>query len=194
VKWLARYKIFCHIKLMAKSILQRIEGLGSGLSIANVIIIAVVIALAVAFFRSVCGVKDGMANQGVMPALYPGGPVAPQAGPAPAPTGQDFAATAVPPGMGQGSASADPEQLKPPGALKINWLRPPLLSQNPLRNANLTVREDPLIPKVNVGPFLNSTIDQSDRPGLTTCEPPTLGPGPMAAPSQSHFANSFAYA
>lgn len=182
---------------MAKSILQRIEGLGSGLSIANVIIIAVVIALAVAFFRSMCGTKDGMANQGIMPAAYPGGPMGPmgpQAGPASAMTGQDFAATAVPPGMGQGSASADPEQLKPPGALKINWLRPPLLSQNPLRNANLTVREDPLIPKVNVGPFLNSTIDQSDRPGLTTCEPPAPGPGPMAAPSQSHFANSFASA
>lgn len=181
---------------MAKSILQRIEGLGSGLSIANVIIIAVVIALAMALFRGICSVKDGMANQGVMPAVYPGGPIASQAGPAPAPapSGQDFAATAVPPGIGHSGAPTDPEQLKPPGALKINWLRPPLLSQNPLRNANLTVREDPLIPKVSVGPFLNSTIDQSDRPGLTTCEPPTPGPGPMAAPSQSHFANSFASA
>jgi len=181
---------------MAKSILQRIEGLGSGLSIANVIIIAVVIALAVAFFRGICATRDGIANQGLMPAAYPGGPVAPQAGPAPAPapSGQDFGATAVPPGMGHGGAPADPEQLKPPGALKINWLRPPLLSQNPLRNANLTLREDPLIPKVSVGPFLNSTIDQSDRPGLTTCDPPAPGPGPMAAPSQSHFANSFASA
>jgi hypothetical protein len=177
---------------MAKSILQRIEGLGGSLSIANVIIIAVVIALAVAFFRGLCATKDGMVNAGQMPAAYPGGPVAPQAGPAPAQ--QDFAATAVPPGMGHGGAPADPEQLKPLGALKINWLRPPLLSQNPLRNANLTLREDPLIPKVDVGPFHNSTIDQSDRPGLTTCESPAPGPGPMAVPSQSHFANSFASA
>ena len=179
---------------MAKSIIQRIEGLGSGVSIANVIIIAVVIALAVAFFRSMCATKDGMANQGMMPAAYPGEPTTLQAGPAPAPSSYDFGATAVPQGMGHGGQAADPEQLKPPGALKINWLRPPLLSQNPLRNANLTLREDPLIPKVNVGPFLNSTIDQSDRPGLTTCEPPAPGPGPMAAPSQSHFANSFASA
>jgi len=169
---------------MAKTVLQRIEGIAGasgGLSIANIILVAVVIALGIALFRGLCAAsRDGIANQGYAPAPYPGGPVA--AGPAqvgaPAPNGN--------------VDSNDPEQLKPANALKVNWLRPPLLSQNPLRNANLTLREDPLIPKVDVGPFLNSTIDQSDRPGLTTCGPPSGGPGPMAATTDDHFANTFA--
>lgn len=182
---------------MAKTVLQRIEGIagaGSGLSIANVILVAVVIALAIALFRGLCAVsgREGMGNAGVNPASYPGGPAGP-VGPAPVGAANPGTATAapVPPGTG-GISATDPDQLKPPNALKVNWLRPPLLSQNPLRNANLTIREDPLIPKVDVGPFLNSTIDQSDRPGLTTCEPPSAGPGPMAATTDDHFANNYA--
>jgi hypothetical protein len=173
---------------MAKTVLQRLEGMADtsgGLSIANVILVAVVIALAVALFRGLCAAsgRDGMANKGLSPAPYPGGPAGP-VGPAPV----DGVAAAAP-GTAPGT---DASQLLPQNALKVNWLRPPLLSQNPLRNANLTVREDPLIPKVDVGPFLNSTIDQSDRPGLTTCEPPSAGPGPMAASADDHFANAFA--
>jgi hypothetical protein len=178
-------EIFSLDRLMAKTVLQRIEGIAGasgGLSIANIILVAVVIALGVALFRGLCAVsRDGMVNQGLAPGPYPGGPVA--AGPAP---------VGAPAPTGPPVGSTDPEQLKPPNALKVNWLRPPLLSQNPLRNANLTVREDPLIPKVDVGPFLNSTIDQSDRPGLTTCGPPAGGPGPMAATTDNHFANSYA--
>ena len=182
---------------MAKSVLQRIEGMSSGLSIANVIIFAVAIALALALFRGLCAAtasRDGMANQGLSPGAYSAGQAGP-VGPAPVGAINIGAATAgtVPPGMSAGAGGpSDPEQLKPPGALKVNWLRPPLLSQNPLRNANLTIREDPLIPKVDIGPFQNSTIDQSDRPGLTTCGAPAAGPGPMAASTDDHFANSFA--
>lgn len=182
---------------MAKTVLQRIEGMAGasgGLSISNVILVAVAIALAIALFRGLCAAskRDGMTSQGLSPGKYPGGPAGP-VGPAPVGAGDAGVSTAaaVPPGTG-GVQATDPEQLLPEGALKVNWLRPPLLSQNPLRNANMTVREDPLIPKVDVGPFLNSTIDQSDRPGLTTCEPPSAGPGPMAASTDNHFANSFA--
>ena len=182
---------------MAKTVLQRIEGIagaGGGLSIANVILVAVVIALAIALFRGLCAMsgRDGMANAGLNPAVYPGGSPG-SVGPAPVGASNPGMSTAAPVPSGTcGISPTDPDQLKPPNALKVNWLRPPLLSQNPLRNANLTIREDPLIPKVDVGPFLNSTIDQSDRPGLTTCEPPSGGPGPMAASTDDHFANTFA--
>ena len=180
------------------TMLKSLEGFfgKGGMSITHVIIIAVAIVLAIALFRGACaasGMRDGMTG-GLAPAQYPGGPGGVSV---PAPVGamnQGVAtATAVAPGTISGpDVAVNPDELKPQNALKVNWLRPPLLSQNPLRNANRTVREDPLIPKVDVGPFLNSTIDQSDRPGLTTCEPPSQGPGPMAAASSTPFADSYA--
>ncbi len=168
-----------------------------GMTVTHVIIIAVALVLAIALFRGMCsasGMRDGMTG-GLSPAPYPGTTMPGEVGPAPVDAVNPGVATAssVAPGTVSGpDVVVNPEELKPQNALKVNWLRPPLLSQNPLRNANRTVREDPLIPKVDVGPFLNSTIDQSDRPGLTTCEPPSEGPGPMAASATSNFANSFA--
>lgn len=35
-----------------------------------------------------------------------------------------------------------------------------------LRNANMQLRPDPVIPKVNTGPFLQSTITHDNRPGF----------------------------
>ena len=173
---------------MAKNVLSQLEGLfgkGGNLSVVNVIILAVVIALGIALVRGLCTGKDGLA-QGARPPV--------NAGPMPNPGfAADSAPAAVPASCGAaGPQVNDPESLKPAGALPVNYLRPPYLSQNPLRNANLTVREDPTIPKVDVGPFLNSTINQSDRPGLTTCGPPPTGPGPMAASGDEAFGANFA--
>ena len=167
-----------------------------GMSITHVIIIAVAIVLAIALFRGMCaasGMRDGMTG-GLSPVAYPGGTMQ-DAGPAPVSAVNSGVASASPVAAGTVSGpdvAVNPDELKPQNALKVNWLRPPLLSQNPLRNANRTVREDPMIPKVDVGPFMNSTIDQENRPGLTTCEPPSQGPGPMAASGNSNFANNFA--
>ena len=180
--------------------LKSLEGFfgKGGMSIAHVIILAVAIVLAIALFRGACAasaMRDGLTSGSLHPGAYPGGATTATTGPAPVGAmNQGVAmATAVEPGTVSGpDVAVNPDQLKPQNALKVNWLRPPLLSQNPLRNANRTVREDPLIPKVDVGPFLNSTIDQSDRPGLTTCEPPSRGPGPMAAASSTPFADSYA--
>ena len=181
------------------TMLKSLEGFfgKGGMSITHVIIVAVAIVLAIALFRGACaasGMRDGLTPGNLQPAAYPGAQAGPT-GPAPAGALNEgvATATAVAPGTVSGpDVAASPDQLKPQNALKVNWLRPPLLSQNPLRNANRTVREDPLIPKVDVGPFLNSTIDQSDRPGLTTCEAPSQGPGPMAAASSTPFADSYA--
>lgn len=187
---------------MATSVLKGVQdffGKG-GMSIAHVIVIAVAIVLAIALFRGMCamtGKRDGMAAGGMAPGAYPGVEDAMAGAAGPAPMGAMNAgvaeATQVPAGAQSGpDVAANPDQLLPQNALKVNYLRPPLLSQNPLRNANLSVREDPLIPKVDVGPFMNSTIDPSNRPGLTTCEPASKGPGPMAATTDDHFANDFA--
>ena len=63
---------------------------------------------------------------------------------------------------------------------QVNLLKPGYHAQintittAPLRNANLQVRSDPPVPKENVGPFLNSTIEpEAGRPcleiGANTC-------------------------